>query len=321
MSPQPCRDCARGCAARGPRSYCGVDRPGRIYWRGVTLLEEHEIAPTYEVYFTGCSLRCRFCTVPEAIYAPQQGEWLPADQLAEAIAAPGAPPFRTISLVGGDPTVNLPYIRDLLPRLRERLPGVPVVLNTNLFIDPALAAWCAEAFDWIVGDVHFWSASCARAVAGAAGYPAAAAAAAEAALQVGGRVILRILALPGHLDCCAAPTAAWAAGLSGDVRVHMMTHYAPAGRARGHATLGRRLTAEEAQRAAGMLPESVRRPRRGPLPWAGGPGGGDPPVPVEIDAEGRVLVPFVTGSLLPMLAELEPNWAKRLSYLEKKKER
>jgi putative pyruvate formate lyase activating enzyme len=242
VSSQPCRDCPRQCPTRGPRSFCGVDRPGRVYWRGVTMLEEHELAPTYEVYFTGCSLRCRFCTVPEAIYAPREGTWMPPGDLVDSIAADDVPPFRTISLVGGDPTVNLPYVRELLPILRSRFPQTPLVLNTNLFIPPALARWCAEAFDWIVGDVHFWEADCSREIAASSDYPAAATAAAEAILAAGGRLIARILALPGHTDCCTAPTAAWAAGLRGDVRVHLMTHYAPAGRARGHAQLGRRLT-------------------------------------------------------------------------------
>jgi len=314
VSSTSCRDCPRGCAARGPQSFCGVDRPGRVYWRGVTLLEEHEIAPTYEVYFTGCSLRCRFCTVPDAIYAPRSGDWMPAEALADDIARGDHPPFQTVSLVGGDPTVNLPYVRQLLPALRSRLPGVPLVLNTNLFVSPEHARWYAATFDWIVGDVHFWEPACAREVAAASGYPAAATRAAEAVLEAGGRLILRILVLPGHLDCCAAPTAAWAASLSGDLRIHVMTHYTPAGRAQGHPSLGRRLSDGEAARAAALLPPEAPRPATGPLRWSAG-AGQDPPVPLEIDAAGRVVVPFVTASLLPLLTELEPEWGARLSYL------
>lgn len=314
----PCTDCPRGCASRGRRSFCGTSRPGRIHWRGVTYLEEHEIAPTYEVYFTGCSLRCRFCTVPAAIYRPDEGEWLAPEALAEQIAGPEVPPFRSVSLVGGDPIVNLPYVRPLVAALRARLPDKALVLNTNLYLDPALAPELAGAFDWVVGDVHFWRPACAGPIAGARDYPAAATAAAEALLAAGARLILRVLVLPGHVECCARPTVAWAAALRGDVLLHVMTHYAPAGRARGHATLGRPLTPEEVAAARALAPPGARLPAAAPL--AGAPprplDAVDPPAPLEVAEGGAVLLPFVTGDLLPVAAELEPSLAGRLVYLQ-----
>jgi len=313
VSGATCHDCPRRCAARGPASFCGVDRPGRVLWRGVTLLEEHEISPTYEIYFTGCSLRCRFCTQPDALYRPREGAWLPPEALAESIAAPEVPPFRAIALVGGDPSVNHPYVEALLPALRARLPDAALALNTNLFFGPERARWYARAFDWVLGDVHFWSPDCAARVAASRAYPAAARAAAEAiaaeAIAAGARLILRILVLPGHLDCCAAPAAAWAAGLG--VRVNVMTHYAPAGRARGHKRLGRALSGDEVRRARALLPPGAPRPAASPLPWGRPrrPEHVDPPSPVEIGGDGRILFPFVTGDLLPAAAALSPPGA------------
>ena len=275
---------------------CGVDT-SRVYWRGVTVLEETEIAPTYEIYLTGCSLRCRFCTVPRAIERPDEGEAITPEDLAAAVADPRHPSFRTVSFVGGDPSVNLPYLTALAPLLRARLPGVPLVFNTNLYWGPSVAAWARAHVDVVVGDVHFWATDCARAVAGAADYPAVAVRSAEAAAASGLRLLLRVLVLPGHVACCAAPTIAWARTLEGDVRVHVMTHYAPVGRARGHPTLGRALDpAEHAQVAS--LCAGLSAP---PIGAAAGPAGEDPDVPVEIDGEGRLFFPFVTGSLLPAL--------------------
>ena len=233
------------------------------------MLEEHELTPTYEVYFTGCSLRCRFCTVPDAIERPNDGAWMSPQALVEHITHPSVPPFRTLSFVGGDPTVNLPYIRQLLPILRHKLPSIPLVLNTNLYIPPDIAQWCATAFDWVVGDVHFWNPVCARRIAAAQDCPAVSTQAAETILSSGGRLILRILSLPGHIDCCTIPTAKWAATLTGDLRVNLMTHYAPAGHARGDAELGRTLTPAEQLRASQSLPATVQRPVRSPLPWLG----------------------------------------------------
>lgn len=317
-----CTDCPRGCAARGLASFCGVDRPGRLYWHGVTMLEEHELAPTYELWFTGCSLRCRFCTVPDAIEHPQLGTWLDPDALVAALCAATVPPFRAISLVGGDPTVNRPYVAALLPRLRQQLPGKLLALNTNLFMSPQLAARDASDFDWIVGDLHFWQPACARQHASAAAYPAAAVAAAEAVVQAGGRLMLRVLVLPGHLACCAAPSIAWACDLArraqGRLRVHVMTHYGPAGRARGHAQLGRCLSPEERAAALALLGPDTPRPRGSALPGLPPrpPGALDSPAPIEIGLDGGVLMPFVTGELLPLAAALDPDVADRLAYLE-----
>jgi putative pyruvate formate lyase activating enzyme len=283
----------------------------------VTLLEEHEIAPTYEIYFTGCSLRCRFCTVPDAIYEPDRGPWTPPAELAASLLEPDVPPFRSVALVGGDPSVNRPYVLALLPELRARLPEVPLVLNTNLYFSRAHAREYAAAFDVVVGDVHFHAAECARRVAGARDYPATAMAAAEEVLASGGRLFLRVLVLPGHLECCARPTLEWAAGLSGDLTLNLMTHYAPAGRASGHPTLGRALSPAEVAAARSWIPERVPGPRPDPLGWSAPRRAAhrDPETPVEIDASGRVLLPFVTGDLLPLAVEASPSLRGRLRYL------
>jgi putative pyruvate formate lyase activating enzyme len=288
----------------------------------VTLLEEYELAPTCELWFTGCSLRCRFCTVPEAIEHPTRGAWLPPQALVQAISAPTVPPFRAVAMVGGDPTVHRPYLDRLLPLLRRALPDRLLALNTNLYLPAPLAARDARAYDWIVGDVHFWQEACADRIAGVPGYPAVAVAAAEAVVQAGGRLLLRVLVLPGHHDCCAAPTVAWAADLAaraeGRVRVHLMTHYAPAGRARGDPELGRWLEPQEQAAARALLPAGCPVPAATPVDGvrARPATAVDPPAPLELGPDGSVLLPFVTGALLPLAVSLRPELAPRLSLLD-----
>lgn len=313
-----CADCPRACPSRGPRSYCGTDRPGRVLWRGVTYAEEHEIAPTFEVFLTGCSLRCRFCYVPEALFAPNSSPWLSPEDLVAELTHPATPPFRAVAFVGGDPSVNRPWLLGALPLIRQALPGAALALNTNLFFSEAHAVEYAGLFDWIVGDLHFWEGACARELAGAEGYPRAARAAAEAIAAAGGRLILRVLALPGHLGCCAAPTARWAAALKGDVIVRMMTRYAPAGRALGHPAIGRPLTDAEKAEALALLPAEARRPAAGALPGAPrrGPAARDAEGWLQVDPGGSLLLPFVTGDLLPLAAQWDPTLKGHLTYLD-----
>ncbi len=280
----------------------------------MTLLEEHEISPTYEIYFTGCSLRCRFCTMAAAVAHPTEGEWLEPQALAAQIAAPSVPPFRAISLVGGDPSVHLPYVRALVPALRQRFPGVPLVFNTHLYFGPETADWVTRTFDHVVGDLHFWTPDCAARIGGARDYPAVARSSAEIIARGQTALILRVLALPGHIECCAEPSLRWASGLP-RTHVHAMTHYTPADRARTDPVLGRQLTPAEIARVRAI---DARRPATAPLPWTRPRNAEhrDPPAPLEIDRAGRVVAPLVTGALLPLLASLEPELSPRLYYLQ-----
>jgi uncharacterized Fe-S radical SAM superfamily protein PflX len=59
-------------------------------------------------------------------------------------------------------------------------------------------------------------------------------------------VLVRILVLPGHVDCCHLPSLEWLAGVAGDVRVTVMDQYQPDYRvAEGVAGLGRRASKDE----------------------------------------------------------------------------
>ncbi len=291
----------------------------RVYWRGVTLLEEHEIAPTYEVYLGGCPLRCPYCAVMDASRNADRGARIAPGDLARDLLLRRHPPFRAVALVGGEPTLHLPWIRAFLPELRRLRPGVDAVINTALCWEAGLAVELASAFDWIVGTVRYHEPACATALGAPAAYPAQARAAVEALLASGARVLLRVLLLPGHLECCARPLARWIAGLQGDLRARVMINYAPVGAARAFPGLDRTLSEGELTLASTLLDPTVPRPRASPSTlvdtWPETVD--DPPVSIEIDASGRVFAPFVTGSLLPWLSEHEPSLRPRLAYLDR----
>jgi len=289
----------------------------RVFWRGVTLLEEHEIAPTYELYLAGCPLRCPFCAVPGASRSRAAGERMAPEALVEDLLAEHHPPFRALALVGGEPSLHLPWIRRLLPLLRRELPDTVLVLNTALCWEPSLARELAASFDWVVGTVRYYGDACGTRLGAHSGHPAQARWAVEALLEAGGRLLLRLLVLPGHHDCCAAPLARWIAGLEGDLRARVMLNYAPVGEARSLPGLDRGLDDHEARRAAELLPSGVPRPLA--LPLQPVPlrldHHRDPPVSLEIDAGGQVVAPMVTGTILPWLAERQPALRERRVYL------
>jgi putative pyruvate formate lyase activating enzyme len=65
-----------------------------------------------------------------------------------------------------------------------------------------------------------------------------------------GELIVRVLVLPGHLDCCAKPILKWVAeNLGVSTRVNLMFQYRPEWRAHEIPELRRRLNQNEMEKA------------------------------------------------------------------------
>jgi putative pyruvate formate lyase activating enzyme len=63
-------------------------------------------------------------------------------------------------------------------------------------------------------------------------------------------ILVRLLVLPGHVDCCAVPIMQWCAeNLGGTVRFNLLFQYHPEYQAGKYPEINRRLTAAEAVRA------------------------------------------------------------------------
>ena len=71
-----------------------------------------------------------------------------------------------------------------------------------------------------------------------------------------GELLIRVLVLPGHLDCCTKVLLNWIAEhLGKSVRVNVMFQYRPEWRAKEVPELGRRLTEDERKRAVRLVKE------------------------------------------------------------------
>jgi putative pyruvate formate lyase activating enzyme len=65
-----------------------------------------------------------------------------------------------------------------------------------------------------------------------------------------GELIIRVLVLPSHLECCTKPILEWVAGnLGAETRVNVMFQYKPEWRAHEIPELHRRLTKDEMEKA------------------------------------------------------------------------
>jgi putative pyruvate formate lyase activating enzyme len=238
----PCRLCARRCGVdrrRGERGLCGLDDTLRLGPATRLWGEEAELGrPGVALPVLGCGLRCVFCYRRE--YLDPATAWT-----SRAVPDGGT----HLHFLGGNPDESLPGVLRLLAS--EEDPR-PIVWNTHSYVTPGGAALLEGVVDAYVADLKFGPGECAAAIAGVRGYWPAATAALRRFARSGARLIVRHVALPGHLECCARPAAAWARAHLPRARVRVLAQYEPFGPAWQRPGLDRRLEAAEREAVAAL---------------------------------------------------------------------
>lgn len=225
-----CKLCPRACGVDRTQSkhgaFCRLDSRAWVYRELLSVGEEPAISPTWLVDLGGCSLRCLFCSEWEHVVHPRAS---PATELDAAWFVPrlrarrlaGA---RTLSFVGGDPTVSAPAVLATLAQIPDA-DWLPVVWNCNGWLSQQTRDWLAPVVDtWLV-DVKFGHPDCARRLAGVPGeqYLRDVLDFVDWARPRG--LMLRHLVMPGHGKCCTEPVLAWHWREMPDVPMNVMHHY------------------------------------------------------------------------------------------------
>ena len=252
----PCTLCPRMCGvdrAAGARGFCGMPahpvaaRAAAHYW------EEPVISGTNgsgAVFFSGCTLRCRFCQNYE-ISAERHGFSLDSPRLRTVFERLIAEGCHNINLV--TPTHFLP---DILPALEPKLP-VPVVYNCGGYERVETLRALAGKVDVWLPDMKYSDPGLAARLSAAPDYvETAKAAILEMYRQTGPSVIengllkrgvlIRHLILPGQIDNSIG-VLEWIAGAfpRGSVLVSLMSQYIPMGPAAKVPPFDHRITQEE----------------------------------------------------------------------------
>jgi putative pyruvate formate lyase activating enzyme len=185
--------------------------------------EEQQLNPSHQIYLAGCNLRCAFCTVAEWNENPQAAPELDIDQLKERIAYRKSQGARTLNLLGGEPTVSLPGIIELLSHLE---PATQVVLNSNMYYDEQMHELMDGLIDIYLADLKCGNSACAETLLDADDYVDVARKNIIRASRHA-EVIVRHLVLPGHRECCLKPTLQWLAEELPEVKVSLRDDYTP----------------------------------------------------------------------------------------------
>ena len=263
--PSRCALCPRRCGAdraAGQAGYCGAAGTLKVARAALHFWEEPCISGTRgsgTVFFSGCALKCCYCQ-NYPISAENFGREITVERLAEIFLELQGQGAHNINLV--TPGQWQPWIIAALDKARADGLRLPIVCNTGGYeTAESVARWQGYIDIWLA-DLKYVSPALSAQLSAAPDYFAVAKTAVEAMMAQAGRpvcdaegmmqrgVILRHLALPGHIDDSFAvldQMAAWNDADPGCFVPSLMSQYTPFYRA-AEAGIGRRITTYEYRR-------------------------------------------------------------------------
>jgi putative pyruvate formate lyase activating enzyme len=253
---EKCHFCVRRCRVnrlKGELGFCKCGTEITVSSIFEHMGEEPELVPSGTIFTMGCTMRCKHCqnwTISQWI---EKGEIYTPERLAKDVEDLRRGGCRNANLVGGEPT---PWLEQWLETFRHVNTNIPVVWNSNTYYSRETAQLLAGFADVYLLDFKYGPRECSERISEAPKYW-------EACTQNHliakdyGELIIRVLVLPGHLECCTKPILNWIAeNLSRETRVNVMFQYRPEWRAYEIPELRRRLTRDEMEKAIGLAKEA-----------------------------------------------------------------
>jgi len=244
---------------------CGADRSSnQLGWcqAGSEMLvssmfehmgEEPELVPSGTVFTISCNFRCLHCQNWSISQRFETGEIYAPDRLAKAVEGLRRLGCRNINMVGGDPTVWLHHWLEVFKRVGV---NVPALWNSNAYYSEESAKLLGGFIDVYKLDFKYGNDSCAERISGVKRYWEVCTRNHVLAKRLG-ELIIRVLVLPNHLECCCKPILNWIVEKLGrETRVNVMWQYRPEWRAHELPELRRRLTRAEMDRSIEIAHEA-----------------------------------------------------------------
>ncbi|MEM2123397.1 MAG: radical SAM protein [Candidatus Bathyarchaeia archaeon] len=251
-----CMLCERRCGVdrlKGGLGYCRCGTEVAVSTSFPHLGEEPELVPSGTIFTCGCTMRCIHCQNWTISQWFEDGIPCTPERLAKIIVDLKEEGCRNINLVGGDPT---PWLPQWLKAFRYVKVNVPVVWNSNSYYSSYTSELLKGFVDIYLLDFKYGPGDCAGEISNAPNYWDAVRRNHLEAYK-SGELIIRILVLPGHLECCYRHIIEWISGnLPKETRVNVMFQYRPEWRAHERPELTRTLTSEERSKAIQIAKEN-----------------------------------------------------------------
>ncbi|MGD2201727.1 MAG: radical SAM protein [Candidatus Bathyarchaeota archaeon] len=244
-----CHFCERGCGVdrtSGEEGYCRGGDKFVVSSYFPHLGEEPELVPSGTVFTLGCSIRCLHCQNWGISQWRETGTPVDPEGMAGLVERLRAQGCRNINMVGGDPT---PHCWLWLRTMAHVDKSIATIWNSNSYYSRETAELLAGFIDLYLLDFKYGNDGCAEAISDAPGYWEACTRNHLMAKKYG-ELIIRVLVLPEHNECCTQPILRWIADNLGPwTRVNLMFQYRPEWRARERRELSRRLNRREIEEA------------------------------------------------------------------------
>jgi putative pyruvate formate lyase activating enzyme len=244
-----CSFCVRNCGVnrlRGEKGYCRAGRNFTLYSAFPHMGEEPELVPSGTVFTGGCSIRCIHCQNWDISQWGSSGASVTPELMAVQVKDLADKGCRNLNMVGGDPT---PVTWQWLETFRHVDTEIATVWNSNSYYSEEVSRLLAGFIDVYLLDFKYGNNECAEGISDAPSYWEACTRNHLMAHEHG-ELIIRVLVLPGHNECCTRPILQWIHDNLGPwTRVNLMFQYRPEWRARERPELGRSLTSEEIMEA------------------------------------------------------------------------
>jgi putative pyruvate formate lyase activating enzyme len=251
-----CHFCTRRCGVNrleGETGFCRCGLEIKVSSIFEHVGEEPELVPSGTIFTMGCTMRCKHCqnwTISQWI---EKGEVYKTEDLAKEVERLRYSGYRNVNLVGGEPT---PWLQQWLKTFKHVNANTPIVWNSNTYYSPETAQLLAGFADIYLLDFKYGPSECAEKISEASNYWEVCTRNHLEAKKYG-ELIIRVLVLPNHLECCTKPILNWIAeNLGTGTRVNIMFQYRPEWRAYEIPELRRRLTRDEMERALQIAKEA-----------------------------------------------------------------
>jgi putative pyruvate formate lyase activating enzyme len=251
-----CHLCARKCKINrleGTLGYCKCGSQMTVSSIFEHMGEEPELVPSGTIFTMGCTMRCKHCQNWTISQWKETGKTYDSQELARDVEQLRLNGCRNINLVGGEPT---PWLQQWMNVFKLVNTNVPIVWNSNTYYSPETAKLLAGFIDIYLLDFKYGPGACGERISEAPGYWNICTHN-HLEAQKCGEIIIRILVLPNHLECCTKPIINWVAeNLGIQTRVNIMFQYRPEWRASEILELRRRLKDAEIDRAIDLAREA-----------------------------------------------------------------
>jgi putative pyruvate formate lyase activating enzyme len=251
-----CRFCNHHCGCnrlKGELGYCKCGNQITVSTIFPHTGEEPELVPSGTIFTLGCTLRCLHCQNWTISQWVETGKTYCPEQLASEVKKLQKFGCKNINLVGGDPTS---WLGQWLEVFKNVDVNIPVVWNSNSYYSKKTAKILAGFVDIYLLDFKYGPGDCSLRISDAQNYWKICTTNHLYAKKYG-ELIIRVLVLPGHLECCIKPILNWISkNLGNSVRVNLMFQYHPKWRANEITELRRVLTREEKKYAINLAKEA-----------------------------------------------------------------